>query len=264
MLGVAATIPTLPVPKRTTRVGVERPCPKEWDDGRAANDEWLATVAHELRSPLATVVQALESIPGGYDVDRDTRWAHDLARRQAWKALQLVEDLFDACAGFRGKLSLRKEVVDLAEIVAGATETVGHLLTTRRHRLTVSLPPEPVILDGDALRLEQVLTNLLTNAAKFTDPGGHIRLTVEVEDGHIVVRIQDNGRGIAPDLLPRVFDLFHQGLDSGNQAVGGLGIGLALVKSLVELHDGSVTAFSDGLGRGSEFVVRLPTGGGDS
>ena len=264
MFGVATKGPTMPVRGRTTRMAVQRPRPKERDDDQPANDEWLATVAHELRSPLVTIVQALEVMSGGYEVDLDPRRACDVARRQARKALQLVEDLFDACAGFRGKLSLRKETVDLAEIVAGATETVGHLLTTRRHRLTVSLPPEPVFLDGDALRLEQVLTNLLTNAAKFTDPGGHIRLTVEVEDGHVAVRIQDNGWGIAPDLLPRVFDLFHQGADSGNQAAGGLGIGLALVKSLVELHGGSVAASSDGLGMGSAFVVRLPTRGGDS
>ena len=264
MCSVDMKMPTIPGPRRAPRMAADRSRPKEWDEGRADSGEWLATVAHELRSPLVTVVQALEVISGGYDVDLDPRRAYDVAQRQARKALQLVEDLFDVCAGFRGRLSLRNEIVDLAETVAGAAETVGHLLAARGHQLTVSLPPEPVTLNGDSLRLEQVLANLLANAAKFTDPGGHIRLTVEVRLGHVVVRIQDNGRGIAPDLLPRVFDLFHQGLDSGSRPAGGLGIGLALVKSLVELHGGSVAAFSDGPGLGSEFVVRLPAVAGDS
>jgi signal transduction histidine kinase len=147
--------------------------------------------------------------------------------------------------------------------VAGAAETVGHLLTARGHRLTVSLPVEPVFLIADPLRLEQVLTNLLANAAKFTEPGGHIRLTAEADGEEVVLRVRDNGQGIAPDLLPRVFDQFWQGLDSGEQAGRGLGIGLALVKSLVESHGGSVAAFSDGPGTGSEFVVRLPARRGD-
>ena len=160
------------------------------------------------------------------------------------------------CGGL-GKLSLRKEVVTLGEVVARAADTAGHVLAARRHRLTVSLPPEPLSLEADPLRLEQVLTNLLGNAAKFTDPGGHIRLTAEVEAGQVVLRVRDNGRGIDPDLLPRVFDLFYQIPGPGQQA-GGLGLGLALVKSLVELHGGSVAACSDGPGTGCEFVVRLP------
>jgi signal transduction histidine kinase len=155
-------------------------------------------------------------------------------------------------------------VVELAAVVAWATEATAHLLAARGHRLTVSLPPGPVTLDGDRLRLEQVLTNLLANAAKYTGPGGHVRLTAAVEAGQVVVRVRDNGRGIAPDLLPRVFDLFRQGLGSGERAAGGLGIGLALVKSLVELHGGSVAAFSDGPGTGSELVVRLPASARDS
>src|SRR5262249_37270387 len=138
-------------------------------------------------------------------------------------------------------------------------ETVGWRLATRGHRLAVALPPEAVTLHADPLRLEQVLTNLLSNAAKFTDPGGHIRLTAEVEADHVIVRVRDNGRGIAPELLPRVFDLFQQGVHSGERVTSGLGIGLALVKSLVELHGGSVAASSAGPGTGAEFVVCLPT-----
>jgi signal transduction histidine kinase len=137
-------------------------------------------------------------------------------------------------------------------------------MAARGHRLTVALPAGPVSLMADPVRLEQVLTNLLANAAKFTDPGGAIRLTAEAEAGEVVLRVRDNGQGIGHELLPRVFGLFQQGLGSGEQVEGGLGIGLALVKSLVESHGGSVTAVSDGPGTGSEFVVRLPTRAGDS
>jgi two-component system CheB/CheR fusion protein len=210
-----------------------------------------------LRGPLGTILYALEAISDGQG-DPASLWARDIAERQARRALRLVDDLFDLCAGSWGKLSIHREVVELAGIVAVASETVEHLLAARRHRLTVALPPEPVTLFADSLRLEQVLTNLLANAAKFTAPGGHIRLIAEVELGHIVLRVRDNGRGIAPDLLPRVFDLFLRGHDLDDRSSGGLGLGLALVKSLVELHGGSVAALSDGAGRGSEFVVRLP------
>jgi signal transduction histidine kinase len=221
-------------------------------------DELLGTIAHELRSPLATILSAVQVITYDCEIDAEARRALAVVERQSQQAMRIVEDLFDLCSGASGKLSLRNEMVDLADIVALASETAAHLLAARQHRLTVSLPPEPVILDADALRLQQVLTNLLGNAAKFTDPGGHIRLTAEVEAGQIVLRVRDNGRGIAPDLLPRVFDLFRQGPDHGDGQLGGLGIGLAVVKSLVELHGGSVAAFSEGPGTGSEFVVRLP------
>jgi signal transduction histidine kinase len=162
------------------------------------------------------------------------------------------------CAGGLGKLSLHAEVIALDNVVERVTETAGRMVAARHHRLTVSLPPEPLFLEADPLRLRQVLTNLLCNAAKFTEPGGHIRLSAAAEFGQIVIRVQDNGRGIAPDLLPRVFDLFHQLPGRATQTTRGLGIGLALVKSLVERHGGAVTALSDGPGTGSEFIVRLP------
>ncbi len=165
-------------------------------------DESLATLAHELRSPLATILLALEVMSG--DGDPSARRARRIAERQARRAVQLVDDLFDLCAGSRDRLTLRKEVVELATVVAGATETTAHLLAARGHRLTVSLPTGPVFLVADPLRLEQVLTNLLSNAAKFTHPGGHIGLTAEAEAGQAVLRVRDNGRGIAPELLPRV------------------------------------------------------------
>jgi signal transduction histidine kinase len=219
-------------------------------------DELLGTLAHELRNPLATILHGLQVVTSECDIDPLARRALAIVERQSHQAMRLIDDLFDLCAGALGKLSLRKEVVSLAVVVAGGTETAGHLLAARRHRLTVSLPPEPVYLEADPLRLTQVLTNLLGNAAKFTDPGGHIRLSAETEPRQIVLRVRDNGPGIPPDLLPRVFDLFHQ--TPRTQRTGGLGIGLALVKSLVELHGGTVAAHSDGPGTGSEFVVRLP------
>jgi signal transduction histidine kinase len=172
--------------------------------------------------------------------------------------VRIVEDLFDLCASSLDRLPLRKEAVELEAIVAAATETTAHLFAARGHQLTVSLSAKPMHFVADPLRLEQVLTNLLANAAKFTDPGGHIWLTAEAEGRQVVLRVRDNGRGIAPDLLPLIFDLFHQGTVSGDRVVAGLGIGLTLVKSLVELHGGSVAASSDGPGTGSEFVVRLP------
>jgi signal transduction histidine kinase len=170
--------------------------------------------------------------------------------------VRLVDDLFDLCAGTRDRLPLRKEVVELAAVVEGARETTAHLLAARGHRLTVSMPAGPVLLVADLTRMEQVLTNLLANAAKFTDPGGEIQLIAHVEAEQIVLQVRDNGRGIDAAQLPRVFDLFWQG--SQNSGARGLGLGLALVKSLVELQGGSVTAHSEGPGTGAEFIVRLP------
>jgi signal transduction histidine kinase len=220
----------------------------------------LGTLAHELRSPLVTILSAVQVIAD--ECDPRAQRALAIMERQSRQALRIIDDLFDLCAESSGKLSLRKEVVGLAEVVALATETAGHLLAARQHRLTVSLPPGPVTLEVDPLRLSQVLTNLLANAAKFTDPGGHIRLSAEVDAGQLVLRVRDNGRGIPPDLLARVFDRFHQIPGPGGAATGGLGIGLALVKSLVELHGGSVAACSEGPGTGAEFVVRLPARAG--
>jgi signal transduction histidine kinase len=221
-------------------------------------DELLGTVAHELRNPLATVLSGVGVIASECDLDPFARRALTIMEQQLRQAMRLVDDLFDLTAGSLHKLSLCKKVVALADVVAEAIDTAGHLLSKRHHRLTVSLPPEPVYLEADPLRLTQVLTNLLGNAAKFTAPGGHIRLTAAVEAGEVVVRVRDNGPGIDPVLLPRVFDLFQQIPGDGARGAGGLGIGLALVKALVELHGGSVAAYSDGPGTGSEFVVRLP------
>jgi signal transduction histidine kinase len=263
MLRTSAMPPTLRIvgksrPAHNKYLGRDRGSqPQAQDDDRPCNEEWLATLSHELRSPLATILDALELVSNDLEEPRAKR-AGDIAQRQAQKAMQLIDDLFDLSANACGKLALRKETVQMADIVARATETANHLITARKHSLTVSLPPRPLFILADPLRLEQVLTNLLINAAKFTEPGGHIRLTVTEELGEIVVRVQDNGRGIARELLPRVFDLHMQAADVVARRPTGLGLGLALVKSLVELHGGCVAAASGGPGAGSEFVVRLP------
>ena len=218
--------------------------------------EALATLAHELRDPLATILLALEL--NSDNGDPAARRALTVAAHQARRAVRIVDDLFDLCAGSRDCLPLCKEVVDLVAVVAGATEATAHLLAARGHRLTVALPAGPVSLLADAVRLEQVLINLLANAAKFTDPGGDIGLTARAEAVQVVLRVRDNGRGIAPELLPRVFDPFWQGPGHGEKGARGLGLGLALVKSLVELHGGSIAARSEGPGTGAEFIVRLP------
>ena len=218
--------------------------------------EALATLAHELRDPLAAILLALEV--HSVDGDPAARRTLTMAAHQARRAVRIVDDLFDLCAGSRESLPLCKDVVELAAVVAGATAATAHLLAARGHRLTVSLPARPMSLVADPVRLEQVLANLLANAAKFTDPGGDIRLSAQAEAGQVVLRVRDNGRGIAPELLPRVFDPFWQGPGRGEQGARGLGLGLALVRSLVELHGGSIAAHSEGPGTGAEFIVRLP------
>jgi signal transduction histidine kinase len=219
--------------------------------------EALATLAHELRDPLAAILLALELYSG--DGDPAARRTLSMAAHQARRAVRIVDDLFDLCAGSRDCLPLCKEVVDLAAVVAAATAATAHLMAARGHRLTVSLPAGPVPLVADPVRLEQVLMNLLANAAKFTAPGGDIGLTARAEAGQVVLRVRDNGRGIAPELLPRVFEPFWQGPGRGEKGARGLGLGLALVKSLVELHGGSIAAHSEGTGTGAEFTLRLPT-----
>lgn len=186
------------------------------------------------------------------------RQACDRAERQVRHMARIIQDVLDICRAGQDKLSLRKERVDLAVLVADAVEIARPTLASRGYRLTVSLPRKPVSLVADVSRLIQILTNLLTNAAQYTAPGGKISLAVEVADDVVVLRMRDNGMGIDPDLLPRVFDLFRQGDRPTNRAGGGLGIGLALVKALVGLHGGSIKAYSQVPGTGAEFVVRLP------
>jgi CheY-like chemotaxis protein len=170
----------------------------------------------------------------------------------------MVDDLLDVSRVMRGKIELRRERVELATVVARAVETVQPLVDAQGHALEVHLPPESLPLDADAVRLAQVIGNLLTNAAKYTEPGGRIWLTVAGDGDAAVLRVRDTGIGVAPSMLPRIFELFVQADHASTKAQGGLGIGLTLVKNLVEMHNGTVEARSDGLGKGSEFVVRLP------
>jgi PAS domain S-box-containing protein len=227
-------------------------------DADRRKDEFLATLAHELRNPLAPIRNSLQilKMPG---VDAGTVGrSRDMMERQVHHLVRLVDDLLDVSRVMRGKIELRRERVELASVVARAVETVQPLVDAQGHRLGVSLPDESLPLDADPVRLAQVVGNLLTNAAKYTEPGGHIRLTAEREGDEAVLRVRDDGIGIAPEVLPRVFDLFVQVDHAATRSQGGLGIGLTLVKNLVEMHGGSVDARSAGLGRGSEFVVRLP------
>ena len=221
-------------------------------------NEFLAMLGHELRNPLAALSNAL-AVLGLNDPDPETvRWARDLMARQVRQMVRLVDDLFDLSRIMQGKLELCKERVELAAVIADAVETARPVIDAKGHELTLSLPSVPVVLDGDPMRLSQVLVNLLNNAAKYSEPGGHIVLSAREEGIEVVIGVRDDGVGIAPEMLPRIFDLFMQDNLSADLSQGGLGVGLALVKSLVEIHGGVVEARSEGPGRGSEFLVRLP------
>jgi two-component system CheB/CheR fusion protein len=221
-------------------------------------DEFLAMLAHELRNPLAPIQQSSELLALD-DLDRETL---DLARstiqKQTEYLVRLVDDLLDASRLMRGRVSLHKARLDLAIVVRRAIEEISPYIRQQSHQLDVSLPGEPLYLEADEVRLVQIVANLLHNAAKFTKPGGHIQVSAEPENGFVVIRVRDDGQGISADVLPHVFDLFLQADPSLARSAGGLGIGLAVVRSLVELHNGRIEAHSAGPGQGSEFVVRLP------
>ncbi len=221
-------------------------------------DEFLAMLAHELRNPLAPIGMALEIMRRGPPADEQTAWAQAVIARQLGQMTRLVDDLLDVSRITRGKIKLEMESVDLASVAAQAVETSRPLLQARRHALEVSVPQAPLPVRGDSVRLSQVVANLLNNAAKYTEPGGRLELSVAREGESVVLAVRDNGIGIAPAMLSRVFDLFTQAESTRDGAQGGLGIGLTLVKRLVELHGGEVEARSEGAGKGSEFVVRLP------
>jgi PAS domain S-box-containing protein len=223
-----------------------------------AKDEFLAVLAHELRNPLAPALYALRLLEEK-PLDDPQRWVvRRIAERQIRRLARLIDDLLDISRIRTGKVDLRKARVDLAEVVGHAVEIVRPLCEDRGIELSVAVPQDPVWLDADPARLEQVLSNLLTNAVKFTEDSGGIALGAEREGQEIVIRVRDTGVGIAADLLPRIFDLFMQGDRSIDRARDGLGIGLTLSRNLVELHGGTIEARSEGVGKGSEFVVRLP------
>jgi signal transduction histidine kinase/ActR/RegA family two-component response regulator len=221
-------------------------------------NEFLAILAHELRNPLAPIRNAAEIVRLQSAPNHDLEWAGDVIARQLEQLTHIVDDLVDVSRIARGKIQLRPESVDILWIVNRAIETVRPLLTSRNQELSVAIPDGPVRVQADPSRLTQVLVNLLANSVKYTDDGGHIWIAVEPTVGQVAIRVRDNGLGISAELLPSVFELFMQEERSQNLARGGLGIGLSLVRSLVELHGGTVQAHSAGPGQGSEFVVRLP------
>ena len=221
-------------------------------------DEFLAVLAHELRNPLAPVRNALQVIRLGSHDPALVEQMRAMAERQVGYMTRLVDDLLDLSRISRGLIRLVKEPLDVAQPVQQAVEGVQPLVRERGLTLSVSLPPQPVHVEADPTRLQQVVGNLLSNAARYTDPGGHVLLTARQEGSDLVLRVKDTGIGIAPEMLPRIFDLFVQAERRLDRSHGGLGIGLTLVRRLVDLHGGSVTAHSEGPGRGSEFVVRLP------
>lgn len=226
-------------------------------DAARAKDEFLAMLGHELRNPLAPIVSALHVMAARGDTGGERERA--VIERQVKQLTRLVDDLLDVARIARGRFRLEPTLARTAVLLTRAAEMTQPLMEQRGHRLDISLPPQPVLWWGDADRLVQVVTNLLTNAARYTPPQGHIRLSGRREGQELVIEVADNGIGIAPALLPDVFDVFYQGRHQGADRLhGGLGLGLALVKNLVALHEGRVEAHSAGPGQGSRFVVRLP------
>ncbi len=221
-------------------------------------DEFLAMLAHELRNPLAPILNAISILNRRDLTDAQFEWSKGVIERQVEHMTRLVDDLLDVSRITQGKIVLRTENLDLMKMIGRALETSRPLIDARKHQLTVSLPSETIRLKGDLVRLAQVVSNLLNNAAKYTDEGGAITLTAEHAGDEVILRVKDNGMGIPAEELPHVFDLFIQAGRSLDRAQGGLGIGLTLARSIVELHGGQIEARSEGAGRGSEFVIRLP------
>jgi signal transduction histidine kinase/ActR/RegA family two-component response regulator len=221
-------------------------------------DQFLAMLAHELRNPLAPVRNAVQILRMGGVGTESAAATLDLMERQVQHMARLLDDLLDVSRVTHNKITLRKEDVEISAVVSRAVEATRHLMDARSHNLLTEVAPGPHCIYGDVTRLVQVVSNLLNNAAKYTPEGGRITLAVGRDRNDVVLRVRDNGVGISPDLLPHIFDLFSQGRRSLARSEGGLGIGLALVKTLTEMHGGTIGAHSDGPEKGSEFEVRLP------
>jgi PAS domain S-box-containing protein len=226
-------------------------------------DEFLATLAHELRNPLAPIRNALQLLARG-DSRSPTERVHAMLDRQVTHMVRLVDDLMEASRISRGQLELKREVLDLAEVLRAALEISRPLVERGRHDLHMALADEPLPVDGDGVRLAQVFSNLLNNAAKYTDDGGRIEIEARREGASVHVSIRDNGIGIAADQLPRLFEMFAQIDPTQARRHGGLGIGLSLAQRLVQMHGGTLQAASEGRGRGSVFSVRLPLAPGSA
>jgi signal transduction histidine kinase/ActR/RegA family two-component response regulator len=221
-------------------------------------NEFLAMLGHELRNPLAPIRNAVKIMKQRGSDDPDLCWARDVVDHQVRQMGHLVDELLEISRVTSGKVRLQKEPIDVGTIVAFAVETSRPTIEQQHHRLSIALPPGPVFVEADSIRMAQVLSNLLNNAAKYTESGGQIRLGVAIEGAEVAFRVRDTGIGIPAEMLSQVFDLFTQVDKSLDHSQGGLGLGLTLVRSLVEMHGGTVQALSEGPNRGSEFVVRLP------
>ncbi len=221
-------------------------------------DEFLAMLAHELRNPLAPIRNSVHILRAKGPPVPELEWARDVIDRQVQHMSRLVDDLLDVSRVSQGKIELRRDRMPLSAAVGSAMEACRPLIEESRHQLSVSMPMEPIHVDADPTRLSQVIANLINNATKYTDPPGRIWVNVDREGDLAVIRVRDNGIGIPPDMLARIFDVFTQVDRSLDRAQGGLGIGLTLARRLVEMHGGTLEAFSEGLGKGSEFTVRLP------
>ena len=230
------------------------------DEANRLKDEFLATMSHELRNPLNVILGYSEVLLRTEDVKGSPilKQASEALRRNALSQSQLIQDLLDLSRLRSGKLALSWETVPLRTAIENALETVGAQADAKQIRIDIDMPAEPLFVDGDLLRLEQIVWNILTNAVKFTPAGGRISVSVGRKHSEIDLTVTDTGQGIEPSFLPNVFEMFRQGDSSANREHAGLGIGLALVRQLVHLHGGSVSAHSEGLGKGSRFTVRLP------
>jgi PAS domain S-box-containing protein len=222
-------------------------------------DEFLAMLAHELRNPLTPINNAAHILDSLKLEDPRLSWATGIIKRQVKHLTHLVDDLLDVSRIVRGKISLKKERLDLVEVIKAVLETARDFISDKQQHLDVSLPEQPILVEGDSVRLSQVLLNLLDNASKYSLEKGRIEVNARPLGSEVEIQVRDNGMGISPELLPTIFDLFQQGMRTLDRSQGGLGIGLTLVKQLMELHGGRVTAASPGPGLGSTFSIRLPT-----
>jgi PAS domain S-box-containing protein len=228
------------------------------EEADRAKDEFLATLSHELRNPLAPLRNSLALLRMARNPDASSAPVHEMMERQVNHLVRLVDDLLETSRIGRGTFTLRKERVELAVVVRNAVETCDPLVKTAKHHLAVALPGQALWLDGDSVRLAQILSNLLDNAAKYTEDGGEISLDAQREGETVAIAVRDNGMGIDAQTLPRLFEMFTRGGNTTRRAQGGLGIGLALARRLALMHGGSLEARSDGPGKGSEFILRLP------
>ena len=227
------------------------------EEAERRKDEFLAVMAHELRTPLSAISMAAQ-LAKDTDSEEERTWGLGVVGHQVMNLNRLIEDLLDVSRISKGKIHLSKEAVDLSSVIRRSVESVKGLIEEKRHQLTVSVPAQPMMVQGDPTRLEQVFGNLLTNAAKYMEKGGQIVVAAEVEGTDFVIRVRDRGEGISAEMVPKLFEMFTQVESTTHRARGGLGIGLSLVRTLVEMHGGSVEVTSEGVGLGSEFCVRLP------